>query len=179
MRIIDTSKLNPKDLKPAERDWVYNGLDACVTVEVLEQLLPQLDDITGRTYTFSRSLQGPVLDMRLRGVLIDQQRKAEVIELYYERLDEMERNLNRLIEEGCEFYDCNWRSTKNLRELFYEHLGLPEIRKRKTGQPTVDRDALEKLQNYYIAKPIVCYMAAMRDLDKKISTLRTAIDPDG
>lgn len=179
MKIIDTSKLDPKDLRSTERDWVYNGLDACVTFEVLEQLLPQLDETTSNTYDFSRGLQGPVLDMRLRGVLVDTQRKAEVVELYYNRLDDMEKQLNKLIEEGCEFYDCNWRSTKNLKELFYEHLGIPEIRKRKTGQVTVDRDALERLQKYHVAKPIVLYMMAMRDLKKKIEALQTAIDPDG
>jgi len=179
MKIISTDKLDPKDLSPAQRDWVYNGLDACVTAEVLEQLLPQLDDTTSCTYQFARRLQGPVLDMRIRGVLVDTARKAEVIELYYNRLEEMERCLRRLIEEGCEFYDCNWRSTKDLKALFYDHLGIPEIRKRKTHSVTVDRDALDKLEIYYVAKPIVCFMKAMRDLHKKIEVLRTAIDHDG
>lgn len=179
MKIIDTSQVDPKDLKPYERDWVYNGLDCCLTAEILDVIKPQLDEQTSATYDLSRALQGPVLDMRIRGVLVDQQRKAEVVELYYNRLDQMEKHLNRLIEEGCEFYDCNWRSTKDLKNLFYDHLGIPEIRKRKTGAVTVDRDALERLEHYLVVKPIVLYMQAMRDLKKKIEALQTAIDPDG
>jgi len=32
-------------------------------------LLPQLDDHTSATYAFRRALQGPVLEMQLRGIL--------------------------------------------------------------------------------------------------------------
>ena len=179
MRIIETDKLNPSDPRPIERDWVYNGLDCCITTEVLEQILPQLDSTTSSTYDLERQLQGPVLEMRLRGVLIDKARKAEVVELYFDRLENMEHSLNRLIEEGCELYDCNWRSTKDLKELFYSHLRIPEIRKRKTHSVTVDRDALDKLEIYHVAKPIVLYMKAMRDYKKKIEALQTEIDDDG
>src|SRR6266404_6232241 len=101
MKIIETDRMEPHDLKAWEREQVYNGLDCCVTAEVLECLLPQLDDTTRATYSFSKSLQGPVLEMRLRGVRIDQAKKAEVIEEYYEKLDFLERNLERIVGEGC------------------------------------------------------------------------------
>ena len=55
MKIIDTSVTLPEDLKTqAERDFVYNGLDCCVTAEVLDEILPQLDNLTAATYRFSR-----------------------------------------------------------------------------------------------------------------------------
>src|SRR5258707_12510694 len=81
MRIINTAEVTP-DAIPSqwERDQVYNGLDCCVTSEVLNVLLPQLDNHTTATYRFSKELQGPALEMRLRGVRVDLARKAEVIE---------------------------------------------------------------------------------------------------
>src|SRR5947207_13601063 len=103
MKIINTSKLNPSQLKPAEREWVYNGLDACITAEVLDVLLPQLDEQTSSIYAFSRALQGPVLDMRIRGVRIDQRRKAEVIEKDYNTVDGMDRPLERSVSVGYNF----------------------------------------------------------------------------
>ena len=80
MKIIRTDETDPKKLSVWEREQVYNGLDCCVTTEVLDVLLPQLDNHTAATYAFSKSLQGPLLEMRLRGVRIDERRKAEVID---------------------------------------------------------------------------------------------------
>jgi DNA polymerase I len=177
MKIINTGEMTPNDFSPAEREFVYNGLDCCVTAEILDVLLPQLDNYTGGTYAFSRSLQGPVLEMRLRGILVDNFRKAEVISEYYEKLDQLERQLERIVIEGCGFFGFNWRSPANLKELFYDHLGIPVIKRQ--GRPTVNREALERMEAYTIAKPIVRHLEAMRDLGKKISMLKTDIDPDG
>src|SRR5215469_6127147 len=178
MRIIETDLLSPSDIATdAERLWIYNGLDACVTAEILDVLLPQLDNVTGSTYSFSRDLQGPCLEMRLRGVRIDQRRKAEVIEEFMEKLDFLETNLERIIREGLGKFGFNWRSNDHLKEVFYDLLGIPIIRRQ--GRPTVNRDALEKLDSYVVARPIVRHLEAMRDLVKKIQVLKTEIDPDG
>lgn len=178
MRIIKTHEMTPSDVPTQwERDQIYNGLDVCVTAEVLDMLLPQLDEHTSATYAFSKALQGPALEMRLRGVLIDQQRKNEVIDEYYEKLEMLERNLERIVLEGVGLRWFNWRSNADLQKLFYEHLQIPVIRKQ--GRPTVNRDALERMEAYTIAKPIVSHMKAMRDLGKKISMLKTEIDRDG
>lgn len=178
MRIIDTSTLQPSDLRTdTERDWVYNGFDCMLTAEILEKLLPQLDNISTSTYAFSRALQGPVLEMRLRGVLIDQARKAEVIEAYYQKIDQLETQLTRIVGEGTGFWGFNWRSNDDLKELFYSRLAIPIIRKK--GKITTDRNALEKLDAYLIAAPICNHLIALRELGKRISTLKTEIDPDG
>lgn len=178
MRIIQTADSSPTDTRTQwEREQVYNGLDCCVTAEVLEAMLPQLDGHTGPVYAFSKALQGPALEMRLRGVLVDQRRKAEVIEEYYEQINILERSLERIVLEGCGLAHFNWRSNPDLHTLFYDCLGIPVIRKQ--GRPTVAREALEKMEAYTIARPIVAHMSAMRDIAKKISVLKTEIDPDG
>lgn len=178
MKIIHTDELSPGDLKSQwERDQVYNGLDCCVTAEVLDVLLPQLDNQTAATYAFSRALQGPALEMRLRGVLVDHARKNEVIEEFLEKIDHLEHNLERIVLEGVGMSYFNWRSNDDLKRLFYDKLEIPI--QRKQGRPTVDRNALEKISNYLLAKPIVAHMIAMRELAKKISVLKTEIDSDG
>lgn len=175
--IIDTSTLTPKDLKPLEREWVYNGLDCCVTSEVLQVLRPQLDNHTATTYAFSKELQGPVLEMRLRGVLVDQKRKNEVLDKYDDIADRVEQQLERIVREGVGMIGFNPRSTDQLRELFYDKLGIPPIRYQ--GRVTVNRQALERLEHYLVARPIVNHLIMLRDIAKKISVLKTDIDPDG
>jgi len=177
VKIIETSSTSPAKLKAQEREWIYNGLDACVTMEVLDALLPQLDSLTGSTYAFSRALQGPVLEMRLRGIRINQSRKADVIQQYMEDLSVLECNLERIVGEGLGLWGFNWRSNRDLIELFYDRLGIPIIRKQ--GRPTVNREALEKMEAYYIARPIVSHLTKMRELAKRISVLKTEIDNDG
>lgn len=178
MRIVRTHEASPNSIPDQfERDQIYNGLDCCVTAEVLEVLLPQLDDTTAKTYSFSRALQGPALEMRLRGLLVDKARKAEVIEEFYDQIDILESNLLKIVYDGVGLLRFNWRSNDDLKYLFYNVLGLPEIRRR--GSATTDRKALEKLWLYIRARQIVNHILKMRDLAKKISVLQTEIDDDG
>lgn len=177
MKIVNTATTSPEELSEWERDQIYNGLDVCITTELLEILLPQLDTHTSATYDFSRSLQGPALEMRLRGLKVDQRRKNEVIDEYFDKLEILERNLERIVLEGVGLSHFNWRSNPDLHRVFYERLGIPPIL--RGGRPTVNRDALEKMEAYLIARPIVRHMQAMRDLGKKIGMLRTDIDSDG
>jgi DNA polymerase-1 len=177
MKIINTDAIDPQSLKAHERDWVYNGLDCCVTLEVLDVLLPQLDPHTAATYQFSRDLQGPCLEMSLRGVRVDGYRKSKVIEAFLDQLEVLEERLERIVNEGVGMPYFNWRSYPDLQDLFYRRLGLPAVRKK--GRVTVDRGALEKLQGYVVAAPIIKHMTAMRDLHMKISKLKSGVDRDG
>lgn len=190
MKIYHTDTLRPGEPKSeTERLWVYNGLDCCVTLEVLEQLLPQLDNLTGSTYSLSRSLQAPVLEMNLRGVLVDEIERKRAIESYRSDTRRLEGNLNRLIHDGVgydQFRDKGavkaWRSNASVATLLYDVLKLPEIRKRnEKGElvRTVNRDALERLQVHFLASPIIAHILSLRDLGKKIGVLETKIDPDG
>ena len=178
MKIIHTDTTQPDDIKDQwERDQIYNGLDCCVTAEVLAAIFPQLDNDTDRTYEFSRSLQGPALEMRLRGILVDQTRKSEVINEFYDHIDRLETQLEQIVLDGVGLHTFSWRSNQDLQNLFYNHLQIPVIKKQ--GRPTCNRDALEKMESYLVARPIVAHLMAIRDIDGKIKMLKTGIDPDG
>ena len=177
MRIIRTDEITPDQVSKWEADQIYNGLDVCITAEVLDALLPQLDANTSATYSFSRAMQGPALEMRLRGVLVDQARKAEVIDQYFTAIEHLNANLERIVFEGVGLPHFNWRSPADLKDLFYNRLAIPAIK--RGGSVTVNREALEKMEQYLIARQIVRHITTMRDLGKKISVLKTSIDPDG
>lgn len=169
--------MNPEELSSWERDQVYNGLDVGVTYDCLDAMLPQLDEYTEKTYEFSKALQGPTLEMRIRGVLVDQARKAEVIDEYYSIMETLEAQLERIVLDGVGLPSFNWRSHRDLHKLFYDTFGLPTVR--KAGRPTTDRGAREKLGIYPIAEQIIKHINTLTELGDKISVLKTDLDADG
>lgn len=189
MRIIDTAHLTPSALSSSESLWVYNGLDTMVTLEVLDSLLPQLNEQTRETYSFSRALQGPILEMNCRGLRVDEERRQSLLRSYREDIIYLSDNLNRLLREGIGFqFEITrsrtnpWPSDHQLQTLFFDVMGFKEIRKRNTNGEmvrTVDRDALERLEGNFYAEPIVRHLYALRELGKKCSFLSTSIDSDG
>jgi DNA polymerase-1 len=158
-------------------------------MEVLEATLPQLDNMTAGTYELSRALQGPVMEMNIRGVLVDEHERQRAIASYKSDIDRLERNLYRIVHDGVGFPDfCNtgktkaWRSNDHVARLLYDILKLPEIRKRNDrGEMarTVNRDALERLQIHFLAQPIIAHILSLRDYGKKVGVLETKVDPDG
>lgn len=184
MKIIKTQDLTPASMalmSQTELLHIYNGLDCCVTAEVFHEIEGQLDNQTRATYEFSKALQGPCLEMKLRGILVDQSQRLKTIAAYEKDLNILKENLERIFTEGIG-RSFNWNSPAQMKELFYGILGLPPIKKRNSkGQytPTVDRNALEALDSYFIAQPIVSHLLGLRDIAKKIGVLKTDIDPDG
>jgi DNA polymerase I len=190
VKTFHTELLKPNEPKlETERLWVYNGLDCCVTLEVLEQLLPQLDNLTAATYSLSRDLQAPVLEMNMRGVLIDEQARTTAIANYKSDSERLERNLYRIVHDGVGYTGFvnsgktkAWRSNGMVATLLYDVMRLPEVRKRnERGElaRTVNREALEKLQIHFLARPIIAHILALRDFGKKIGVLETKVDSDG
>jgi DNA polymerase I len=182
LRIIRTDTLEPTSpLTRNEQDWVYNGLDVCVTFEIVDALLDQLDNVSRATYERSLALQGPILEMSTRGLRVDRQRRDEVLAMYRRNIQLVSEQLNEILRDGIGI-DLNWRSPAQLKKLFYEVLGLPVIRKRNANgimAPTTGRDALEQMQSYMVAEPICLHLLFLRDCDKKRMFLETGIDPDG
>lgn len=184
MKAIRTDQLSLLNLPPSatEQHWIYNGLDCCLTHEIFHVIEPQLDATTRSTYEFSKALQAPVLEMRIRGILVDDERRQQVIRVYEQQLNQISLQLDRILREGIGIGAFNWRSPKQLLHLFYEVLALPPIKKRNSKgiwSPTVDRDALERLDVHFWAQPIISHILALRDIGKKIGVLRTDIDPNG
>jgi len=179
MRRINTETYEPKNNN--EKLWVYNGLDCCVTHEVRDIIHPMLDAVTGKTYAFSMALAAPILEMNMRGVLIDQVQRQRLIAAYESDLGRLRSQLDRILVGGLGYTSFNPNSPKQLIDLFYNVLRIPAVKKRNgSGQyvPTVNREALERLESYFHAKQIVLHILKIRELTKRLGTLRTDIDSD-
>jgi DNA polymerase-1 len=193
LRIINTADLlETSSLDHNAKEFVYNGLDCCVTLELRDNLLPLLDNVTTGTYEFSKALQAPILDMTMTGTLVDEQRRQSTLTKYNSDIARIEQQLNRIVGEGIGWEEAIrprkqnegkwWRSPIKLKELLYKVMGLPEQKKRNAKgvwAPTTNREALEKLEDYFIAKPVVSHLLALRDIDKKRGFLETEVDADG
>lgn len=180
MPIIETHKLIQGEPLVAQRQ-VYNGLDACVTFEIWEKLRKQLgNDDRNITYSFERALQAPALEMMLRGFKIDEYARREGIAELDLRLRKLDATLQRF---AAAVWDkpLNPRSQKQLLSFFYGTMRLPEQWTSKKGERklSMDREALEKLQIYLYAQPVISVILAIRETSKQREVLETEIDPDG
>src|ERR1044071_526905 len=144
-KIIQTADLSPStSLSHNEREFVYNGLDCCVTLEVFNVIRDMLDPTTSKSYEFSLALQAPIMEMAMRGVLVDQGQRAKVLAATRDDIERLANQVARIIAEGVGV-EVQWSSPKQLNNLFYEVMNLPVQRKRgANGQmvPTSDRGAL-------------------------------------
>jgi DNA polymerase-1 len=177
-KIIDTANLNLAEHDGDEQRWIYNGLDAVVTAEVLQALLAQADDVALRTYEFSKALQAPVLEMNLRGMLVNKRAKLKLVQEIKQKIVRLEEQLHAIVCEGIGVPEYNWRSPKQTNQLLYSVMGLPVQKKRNSvgvWAASCDRKALEKLSIYFIAEPIVNHMLLLRDLGKALGFLETPL----
>lgn len=171
------SAIMPEDSRT--REWWYNSLDCAVTHEIYGRLAEDEGDRNIDTYRFMLNQQGQALDAMLRGFLVDEIWRRKLDRVFQQRLDRLVWVLNQ-----CAFavvgHILNPNSPPQLKTFFYEELNLPVQYKFEKGVKKVstDREALEKLQQYSIAKPFCILMLAMRDLIKKLSVLRQGVGAD-
>jgi DNA polymerase-1 len=185
-KVIDSSKLTPSNMgSEQEKYWIYNGLDCAVTHEVslaLDAVMhsnerPRTD--AQLLYAFERAMQAPALDLMLRGWRVDLFRRDEAVAL----LRKQEVRVQDLLDR---FATAVWKRGLNpnspiqLKAFFYGAMRIPEQHKFEKGVKKVstNRESLEKIGNYFHARPLVSCILALRDIKKKISVLTTEIDQD-
>lgn len=183
MRVINTAKDDLSILSRDDNYWVYNGLDNCLTLEIDGELQQQIDDVARKTYDLSLALQAPILEMNLRGLLVNQRRKYAVVKEFETKVEQLADQLYTIVREGVGMEDFNnWASPAQTKKLLYDVMEFPVQKKRNTAgifAPTTDEKALEHLSNYPLAAPICSHLLALRGLGKMLGFLRTKIDRDG
>jgi uracil-DNA glycosylase family 4 len=134
----------------------YNAEDTLRTYECATELR-SLISAQGfdQLWTTEKAKNQMALEMMRRGVRIDARRRAEMaFHLQHER-QRIESWLGRIIPQdfltGSEWQPKNskrswYNSPTQQRSLFYKILGFPSKRSRKTGNETLDAEALEKLK---------------------------------
>lgn len=177
---IETATLDPqRPLPPHQQHQVYNGLDSCVTLEVREEL-GKLFSAPPAIYNFERALQAPYLELMRRGFAVDLTARANVTVSLTARIEALQQQLNELATAVWD-RGLNPRSPKQLFSFFYDSVGLPKVWLNQKGQRklSTNREALEKLEQYLYARPIVSTILAIRELAKQLEVFETEIDSDG
>ena len=74
----------------------------------------------------------------------------------------------------------NPNSGQQLKDLFYNHLGIVPIKVWQKGELKfpMDRKVIEQIEDYFQARPIAASILAHRDLEKQLQILETEVDPD-
>jgi len=189
--LFDTA-LAAYDLNPSQSDYPVSKLattflgatvddgDAAGCAEAIWNLYPvlltELKDNGMESLYFDMEL--PLCDVLYRmereGIAIDRQQLESFGQMLKQRIDESERLIYSYSGEPF-----NINSTKQLGELLFDKLGLPPVKKTKTGYST-NADVLEKLKNKH---PIIPAIMDYRMLTKLNSTyaegLMKAIGEDG
>lgn len=176
---INTATLNPQaPLPPHIQHQVYCGLDSCVTKEVWGEL-QKLGDLPA-IYSFERALQAPYLEIMRRGFKVDEISRRVAAESLTSRIAALQAQLN---EYALAVWDkgLNPRSPKQLLSFFYDCMDLPRVFISQKGQKklSTNREALEKLEQYLYARPIVSTILSIRELAKQLEVFETDIDSDG
>ena len=189
--VFDTA-LAAYDLNPSQSDYPMSKLatnflgtsaddgDAAACAEAVWQLRPVLSgelekNGMGKLY---REIELPLCTvlyaMENRGICIDKEQLEQFGQMLSQRISDCESLI--FSYSGGTF---NINSTKQLGELLFEKLGLPPVKKTKTGYST-NADVLEKLKDKH---PIIPAIMDYRMLTKLKSTyadgLMKEIQEDG
>lgn len=159
---------------------VYNAADCCVTHELATTLQQHMSEAQLATYRFTRAMAAVALDMQLVGIRIDRDALQAATLHYADRIMRYGSLLGSMAE-AVWGKGLNENSPLQLKDFFYKTMQIPPIEVLVKGVRTVstNREALEKIEQYLLARPIAKLVLALRDSKKKLSVLRAGIDPDG
>ncbi len=180
------------DLNPSSSDYAVSKLatnflgisvddnDAGACAEALFHLRPVLDEELKKQgmeklyYEIELPLCPVLYRMECAGVAIDREQLQQFGQMLTQRIADCERLIFSYADAPF-----NINSTKQLGELLFDKLGLPPLKKTKTGYST-NAEVLEKLKNQH---PIIPAIMDYRMLTKLNSTyadgLMKAIGEDG
>lgn len=189
--LFDTA-LAAYDLNPSQSEYAVSKLattflgisvddgDPIGCAEAIWNLYPVLAEQLKNTdscrlyYDIELPLCRVLFDMENQGVAIDEAQLQQFGDMLANRIADCEQHIFSFSEEPF-----NINSTKQLGELLFDKLGLPPVKKTKTGYST-NADVLEKLKNKH---PIIPAIMDYRMLTKLKSTyadgLIKVVGPDG
>ena len=147
--------------------WAYNCKDCVITFECDEGIQATVDRLGLRKQSdFQQEMFWPVLQAMVRGVRVDEAKRAEFA---LELQDEISHREQWFIDVLG--HPLNPRSPLQMKHLFYEDLRQREIHSRATGNITLDDEALQKIgAREPILRPLVRRINEYRSLGVFLST---------
>jgi DNA polymerase-1 len=151
---------------------VYAAEDADIPLRMRPILAAGLTaaDLEQLNETLEVPLIEVLADMEFTGVRVDPVRLAELSVRYGERLAVLEQEIEELAG-----HPLNIGSPKQLAQVLFQELGLPVIKKTKTG-PSTDADVLEQLaESHALPAKIVEYRQYAKLKNTYVDALPTMI----
>lgn len=186
MKIFDTADLTEQSMRTLsanEAAHIYNGLDCCVTAEIFNTLTEQIESDepnVKETYQTACAKLAPIMEMSLRGTLIDEEARQSTIKYLEDEIAKLDRKFQKIMVEVFGG-PLNWNSHVQVKGLFYTSMEIKEVKKRNSKgifAATVNSEALEYLTRYLYARPLCNFILILRDLNKQLGFLKTEIDKD-
>ncbi|RME74809.1 MAG: DNA polymerase I [Planctomycetota bacterium] len=153
------------DVEAATR---YAAEDADITLQLADVLLPQLDETGQRRIhdEIELPLAGVLARMEATGIRLDTAQLERLRAEFSERLAALERRIHEVAGERF-----NVGSPRQLAPILFERLGLPVLKRGKTG-PSTDQSVLERLAEQH---PLPRLILEHRQLQKLMSTYVDAL----
>ena len=133
--------------------WTYNCKDVCATHELVPHLETCIQSLgMEEPYKFQMRMYRHAFRTMNRGVRIDQEVRGQMSLDMYDVFAEHEALFQQIlpVEDYRPMKDKKaapwYKSSTQLRKLFYEELALPVVKNRKTWRPSTDNTALEELK---------------------------------
>ena len=142
---------NFKNISPYIVYIIYNILKEKIEFEYMQKLY----------YDIELPCVTLFAKMQYYGIYLDKEELFKAGQVFEERKQELQKNIEKYSEE-----EININSVQQIGVLLFEKLGLPIIRKTKTGYST-DVDTLKKLEDKH---EIISYILEYREISKLIST---------
>ena len=157
----DGSAFNSLSLESEAENAIAAHTAALFALSVILRKLLDESDMKELYYDLELPLCSVLAEMEHYGMKVDAKKLTEFSEWLSVKIDKSQREIFR--HAGEEF---NINSTKALGEVLFEKLGLPPVKKTKTGYST-DIEVLEKLKGRH---PIIEEIVEYRQLTKLKST---------
>lgn len=164
---------------PADLDqyWFYNAKDCAHTFEVAMELKQIVKNLAlEHVMEYLHRLHPHVQTMMVRGVNIDKNEKNRLVLLLQHELAIRQEEIDAIVG-----YPLNLSSPKQMKQFFYDELGMKVVLNRKTYEPTTDDDALVTFgEREPILLPLVNLMRETRSIGVFLSTfVLMRLDNDG
>jgi DNA polymerase-1 len=163
------------DEVPVALVTTYAAEDADIPLRMHPILAARLDEMG--LSKLNESVEVPLIDvladMEFIGVRVDPARLAQLSTRYGERLKTLESEI-----EDLAGHPLNIASPKQLAQVLFQELGLPVVKRTKTGAST-DADVLEQLaQSHALPAKIVEYRQYAKLKNTYVDALPTMIHPE-
>lgn len=170
------------DPKLGERQlWIYNCKDCVTTYEIdttqqaaIDAFLPTWPELR-EVHDFQQSMFWPVLQTMITGIRVNNESKGRLSSELLEAIGTREAWIEEVLDTPL-----NIKSPKQMQDIFYRVFAQKPVISRKTGNPTTDDSALERISTREpLLKPLCDTIRDLRSLGVFRSTfLEAPVDND-